>query len=433
MNDTPPPYGDLRVPPHNAQAEQALIGAVMLEPSTWDRVADAVDAGDFYRAEHRAIWQAIADLANADKPRDVVLVADALGNAHKLADVGGLEYLAEIDRNTGSAANALHYASIVRDAAKLRGLIKTCTEVADMAWSGDMGALEAAVELFTCPVGGKAGAAVGMADMLRDAVRYLDERFNAEDGALLGVPTGLIKLDERTSGLQRGDLIVLAGRPAMGKSTLAQNIAEHVALNAQHPVLFFSLEMPARQLALRSLSAHGRIKHDLVRHARFRDEEWQRVTSAVAATSNARFYVDDTGGLSIGDMTVRARRLAKQHEGLSLVVVDYLQLLTLGRNAKAENRTQEVTRFSQALKALAKSLDVPVLALSQLNRSLEVYNENSPDKGTAEVITAKFRNGQIGTDRLAFIGKHCRFADLAEGWAPADPVGNKPRGNADYW
>lgn len=443
---------EFKTPPHSVAAEQALIGAVWQDEDGWDRVADLVGAVDFYRAEHRLIWESMQALSTDGKTLDVLMVMEHLQVRGELDAVGGMDALMRIDAAAGLARNAASYAQAIRDRSVLRQLITTCNEIQDRAFQGSQEALEMAASRFALisEQGQRSGPQDARA-LLTDAVEYLDERFQSGE-SMLGQPTGYADLDAKLSGLQPGELIILAGRPSMGKSTVAQNIADHAARTAEYPVVFFSLEMSARTLTLRTLSAHSGIDHDAVRGAKFGEEDWQRVTSAVADGAQAKLYIDDTSGLSVSDLVVRARRLHRQHGGLSLIVVDYLQLLS----GDGENRNIEIMRISQALKGLSKTLNCPVLALSQLNRSLEqrpnkrprmsdlrdsggleqdadvvlfvyrdeVYNEASPDAGTAELIIGKHRNGETGTVRLAFDGPHCAFRDLARGWEPQPAASN---------
>lgn len=439
-----------RVPPHNTTVERALIGAAWQYESVWEQVADRVSAADFYNQAHRQLWAVMAELAAASKPLDVVSVMDALQGGGALDAVGGMPVLLEIDAAAGAAYNAGHYADAVREQAVLRQLIATCTEIQDRAFAGSTEALEMAANRFAAMAeqGQRSGPRDARA-LLTDAVSYLDELFT-RGCDLLGVPTGFVDLDAKLSGLQPGELYLLAGRPSMGKSIMAQNVADHVAMTAQQPVVFFSLEMSARSLMLRSISAHARVEHGAVRRARLGDEDWPRITQAVSEGARANLYIDDSSGLTVGDLVVRARRLHREHGGLALVVVDYLQLLS-APGGRGENRNIEVMRISQALKGLSKTLNCPVLALSQLNRGLEqrpnkrplmadlrdsggleqdadvvlfvyrdeVYHEHSDEAGTAEIIIGKHRNGETGMVRLMFDGAHCAFRNLAPEWAPA--------------
>ncbi|TVQ87747.1 MAG: replicative DNA helicase [Chromatiaceae bacterium] len=442
----------MRVPPHNLHAEQALLGALMLENSTWEQIADKVREEDFYRREHQLIFRAIAVLAEHDQPCDVVTLAETLEKRRLLDEIGGLPYLAEIDRNTASAANAVHYARIVRFNSVLRQLVRAGTRIADLAFD-TRGRQEAeildAAEALVFKIAeqlSRGGGFRSIEELLAIAVGKIDELFH-RDEPITGLPTGFIDLDEKTSGLQPADLIIVAGRPSMGKTSLAMNMAENVAIRTGKGVAIFSMEMPGDSLAMRMMSSLGQIDQHRVRTGKLTDEDWPRLTSAVTMLSQAPMYIDDTPALSPTELRARVRRLQRdlkrQEKALGLVVVDYLQLMQAPSDS--ENRATEISAISRALKSLAKELAVPVIALSQLNRSLEsrpnkrpvmsdlresgaieqdadlivfiyrdeVYHEDSPDKGVAEIIIAKQRNGPIGTVRLAFLGKYTKFENLA--------------------
>lgn len=441
----------------------------MLDNRAWDRVADLVTAEDFGRADHRAIFEAIATQAGRGDHFDVVTLADAMkarGTLRRLD--GGIAMLAELERTTPSAAGAKRYATLVREQSVLRQLVSACTVIADEARDGECDVSEL-LESANRRIGAiaeqtiRGSGALDMRGMLKDAVAHL-QAVCERDGKLLGVSTGYRDLDAKTAGLQPQDLIILAGRPSMGKTSLAMNIAESVALKADLPVLVFSLEMGARALTLRLLSSQGRLDHGRLRSGDLRDEEWARVSATTIKLNAAKLHVDDSPGLTMAEIAARARRLHRESGGLALVVVDYLQLIAT--RGKTENRNLEVSAISAGLKGLAKSLDCPVVALSQLNRSVEqrtnkrpimadlrdsgsieqdadlivflyrdeVYHEDSADKGTAEIIIAKQRNGETGTVRMAFAGQYCRFDDLATGWTPRErpePVRAKGR-HYDY-
>ena len=446
-------FEGLRVPPHNLQAEQSLLGALMLENSTWELVADKVREGDFYRREHQLVFRAVALLAEEDQPFDVITLAEALGKRKLLDDIGGVPYLAEIDRNTASAANAVHYARIVRFNSVLRQLVKAGTDIADLAFDSQ-GRSEAEIldmaeakvfkiaEQMT-----RGGGFRSMEDLLKLAVDKIDELFH-RDEPITGLPTGFIDFDMKTSGLQNADLIIVAGRPSMGKTSFAMNMAENVAIKTGNGVAVFSMEMPGDSLAMRMMSSLGQIDQHRVRTGRLSEEDWPRLTSAVTILSQAPMYIDDTPALSPTELRARVRRLQRElkraDKDLGLIVIDYLQLMQAP--AEGENRATEISAISRSLKSLAKELNVPVVALSQLNRSLEqrpnkrpvmsdlresgaieqdadlivfiyrdeVYHEDSQDKGIAEIIIGKQRNGPIGTVKLAFLGQYTKFENLAD-------------------
>ncbi|MFE8034472.1 replicative DNA helicase [Thiohalocapsa marina] len=445
-------YEGVRIPPHNLQAEQSLLGALMLENSTWELVADKVHEEDFYRQEHRLVFRGIALLAEDNQPFDVVMLAEMLEKRKLLDDVGGRDYLAEIDRNTASAANAVHYARIVRFNSVLRQLVSAGVEITDLAFD-TQGRSEAeildAAETKVFQIAeqmNRGGGFKSLESLLKIAVDKIDELFH-RDEPITGLPTGFTDFDMKTSGLQASDLIIVAGRPSMGKTTYAMNMAENVAIKTGKGVAVFSMEMPGDALAMRMMSSLGQIDQHRVRTGKLTDEDWPRLTSAVTMLSQAPIYIDDTPALSPTELRARVRRLQRElkreEKELGLIVIDYLQLMQA--STQGENRATEISAISRSLKSLAKELAVPVIALSQLNRSLEqrpnkrpvmsdlresgaieqdadlivfiyrdeVYNEDSPDKGVAEIIIGKQRNGPIGTVKLAFLGQYTKFENLA--------------------
>ncbi|MCE0723067.1 MULTISPECIES: replicative DNA helicase [Legionella] len=439
----------LKRPPHSVEAEQSIIGGLMLDNQVWDKVSNKLCETDFYRTEHRILFRTISNLVKKDQPFDVVTLLDALKSYNELDDAGGEAYLFELANNTPSVANVSAYADIVREKSVQRQLITVATEIADSAYNPggrQVPELLDMAETKVFAIGEQTGGDGGpenIKSILVRAVEKIDALYHNGD-AITGLATGLSDLDEMTSGLQPSDLIIVAGRPSMGKTTLVMNMAEHAAIKSGKPVLAFSMEMPADSLAMRMMSSLGRIDQHKIRTGKLDDDDWPRVTSAVHMLSEAPLFIDDTPALSPGEMRARARRLAKEQGNLGLIVVDYLQLMKVP-GFSADNRTAEISEISRSLKSLAKELQVPVIALSQLNRSLEqrsdkrpvmsdlresgaieqdadlicfiyrdeVYNEDSPDKGTAEIIVAKQRNGPIGKVRVAFIGKYTRFEDLA--------------------
>ena len=439
----------LKRPPHSLEAEQAIIGGLMLDNQVFDKVGTILCEADFYRIEHRILYKIITQLAQKSHPFDVVTLLDALKTTNQLDDAGGETYLFELANNTPSVANVGAYASIVREKSVQRQLISIAGEIADSAYNpGErevpelLDFAESKVFAIAEQTGTDNGPEI-IKSILVKAVEKIDSLYHNGD-AITGLATGLTDLDGMTSGLQPSDLVIVAGRPSMGKTTLVMNMAENAAIQGDKPVLVFSMEMPSDSLAMRMISSLGRIEQHNIRTGKLTDDDWPRLTSAVHMLSESRLYIDDTPGLSPSEMRARARRLAKEHGPLGLVVVDYLQLMKVP-GFKADNRTAEISEISRSLKSLAKELKVPVVALSQLNRSLEqrqdkrpvmsdlresgaieqdadlicfiyrdeVYNEESPDKGVAEIIIAKQRNGPIGRVRVAFLGKYTRFEDLA--------------------
>ena len=439
----------LKRPPHSVEAEQSIIGGFMLDNQAWEKVGEKLCEADFYRTEHRVLYRAILNLVNKNQPFDVVTVLDTLKSSHTLDDAGGEVYLFELANNTPSVANVKAYADIVREKSVQRQLISVAGDIADSAYNPGQRQVSELLDFAETRVfaiaeqTAKEGGPEAIKSILVRTVEKIDALYHSGD-SITGLATGLSDLDELTTGLQPADLIIVAGRPSMGKTTLAMNMAEHVAIKAGKPVLVFSMEMPADSLAMRMMSSLGRIDQHRIRTGKLDDNDWPRVTSAVHMLSEAPLFIDDTPALSPTELRARARRLVKEQGSLGLIVVDYLQLMKVS-GFKTDNRTAEISEISRSLKALAKELHVPVIALSQLNRGLEqrqdkrpmmsdlresgaieqdadlicfiyrdeVYNEDSPDKGCAEIIVAKQRNGPIGKVRVAFLGQYTRFEDLA--------------------
>lgn len=435
----------LRLPPHSVEAERSVLGGLMLDQRAWDQVADAVEAADFYRADHRLIFSAIASLIEQGEPPDAITVGESLSRQGQLEAAGGIDYLAQLVEETLSAANIAAYARIVRERSMLRQLIEIGGDIAASAHDGGRSVEElvdlAEQRVFEIADRGQRGAGfVAIKHILPQAIDRLDVLSNTE-GEITGVSTGFKDMDKMTAGLQRGDLVIVAGRPSMGKTTFAMNIAENAAIGANVPVAVFSMEMSAEQLSFRMIGSIGRVNQGNLRTGRLTDEDWSRIESAVSMMSNAPIYIDDSAGLTPTDVRARARRLKREH-GLGLVVVDYLQLMQVGGNV--ENRATEISEISRSLKALAKELDVPVIALSQLNRSVEqrtdkkpvmsdlresgaieqdadlivfiyreeVYEPETTRKGIADIIIGKQRNGPVGEFHLAFLGEYTKFENL---------------------
>ncbi|TMH75488.1 MAG: replicative DNA helicase [Betaproteobacteria bacterium] len=452
-----PQLAALRTPPHSVEAEQSVLGGLLLDNSAWDRIADRISAEDFYRHDHRLIFQQIARLIDQNKPADTVTVFEALQGAGQAADSGGLAYLNSLAQNTPSAANIRRYAEIVRERAVLRRLVTVGEEIAVSALEPqgrDAKQIldEAEGKVFRIAEQGARDRAgfVRLEPLLTRVVERIQELFERAGGSdVTGVPTGFADLDSKTCGLQAGDLIIIAGRPSMGKTALALNIGEHVAIDLGMPVAVFSMEMGASQVALRMLGSVGRIDQQRLRTGRLNDEDWPRLSEAIERMHAAPLYIDETPALNALELRARARRLAREYRQLGLVVVDYLQLMSA--SAVGENRATEISEISRSLKALAKELKVPVIALSQLNRTVEtrtdkrpvmsdlresgaieqdadlilfiyrdeVYNPDTSDKGVAEIIIGKQRNGPIGRVNLRFGGEFTRFDNLASGSSSA--------------
>ncbi len=437
----------LRLPPHSVEAERSLLGGLMLDQRAWDVIADAVGIDDFYRADHRLIFEAIGTLVERDQPPDAVTVSEHLERQGSLEAAGGLDYMARLVEETPSAANVRAYARIVREHAMLRQLIEIGGDIAASAHSNEGRTVAELVDLAEQRVfeiadrGQRRGAGfVQLKQILPQTIDRLDMLSHTE-GDITGISTGFNEMDEMTAGLQRGELIVIAGRPSMGKTTLAVNIAENAAIGSKVPTAIFSMEMSAEQLTFRMLGSIGRVNQSRLRRGKLSDEDWSRIDSAVTMMSAAPIHIDDSAGLTPTEVRARARRLKREH-GLGLVVVDYLQLMQV--TGTVENRATEISEISRSLKALAKELNVPVIALSQLNRSVEqradkkpvmsdlresgaieqdadlivfiyreeVYEPDTPRKGIADIIIGKQRNGPIGEFRLTFLGEFTKFENL---------------------
>jgi replicative DNA helicase len=438
---------NFKVPPHSLEAEQAVLGGLMLDNAAWDQIADRISENDFYLYDHRIIYQAIGELADKNHPFDVVTLADRLEHRKELTDASALAYLGTLAKDTPSAANIRAYADIVRERSILRQLISVGTAITESGYNAegrDSKTLldEAEQKVFRIADQGarsKQGFK-SIKSLLKSTVEQIDMLFEKDD-AITGAPTGFSNFDEKTSGLQAGDLIIIAGRPSMGKTSFAMNMAQYLAVKQRATVAVFSMEMPGEQISMRMLSSLGRIDQHRLRTGKLAEEDWPRLSSAVSMLSDVPLFVDDSAALTPTELRARARRLKREHD-LHLIVVDYLQLMQVA--GSSENRATEISEISRSLKALAKELNVPVVALSQLNRSLEqrpnkrpvmsdlresgaieqdadlivfiyrdeVYNEDSPDKGTAEIIIAKQRNGPIGSVRLTFLGQYTSFENF---------------------
>ena len=440
----------LRIPPHSIESESSVLGGLLLDNGAWDRVGDLLNDGDFYRYEHRMIYGAISALVNATKPADVITVFEHLQSLGKAEEIGGLSYLNSLAQYVPSAGNIRRYAEIVRERSILRKLVSASDEIATNAFNPKGRPVativdEAEQKIFNI---GEEGSRMkqGFQGMDSLVVALLDRVTEMADNPndITGVPTGFYDLDRETAGFQAGDLIVLAARPSMGKTALAINIAEHVALNEGLPVAVFSMEMGAAQLAVRIVGSIGRIDQGHLRTGKLTDEEWPRLTETIEKLRNISLHIDESAGLTSSELRANARRLARKCGKLGLIVVDYLQLMS-GSSSGDENRATELGEISRGLKMLAKELQCPVLALSQLNRSVETrtdkrpmmsdlresgaieqdadiimfiyrddyYNKDSKEPGVAEIIIAKQRNGPTGTTKLAFLRNITKFESLA--------------------
>ena len=435
-------------PPHSIEAEQSVLGGLLLNNRAWYELVDQVSEEDFYTQDHQLIFRAIGELLNAARPCDFVTLSEHLRHQGRLDDAGGISYLGTLAADTPSAANIKAYAEIVRERAVLRSLIATGQDIAELGYQPDgrpPGSLIDVAEQQVFAIrarGSKAASQAKDMPFLMDAIEERLERLRNNPDSFAGVPTGFIELDKMTQGMHEGDLIIVGGRPGMGKTSFAMNIAEHVAIERKLPTAVFSMEMSAEQLALRVLSSFGRIDQQRLRSGDLEDMDMSRLVSASGLLREAPLFIDETGSLSPQELAGRARRMAAKQK-LSLIVVDYIQLMQVPNNR--ENRTNEISEISRSLKALAKELKVPIIALSQLSRSLEsrqdkrpimsdlresgsieqdadvvlfvyredYHNKESPNQGTAEIIVAKQRSGPTGKVKTAFLGKYTRFDNLA--------------------
>ena len=442
---------ELKTPPHSLEAEQSVLGGLLLDNETWDRVAEKAVAGDFYSRSHRLIFETIGALIELGEPVDLITLSEALENDQKLEDAGGFVYLAEMMNNTPSAANIAAYADIVRERAVTRELISVANEIAEVGYDtqgrGSAELLDFAETKVFAIAEKRASKSEGPENLhtvLEKTVDRIEKLCSTDTGGVTGVPSGFTDLDKMTAGLQKSDLIIVAARPSMGKTTFAMNLAEHAAMTQEHPALIFSLEMPSDQIMMRMLASLGRIDQTKIRTGQLEDEDWARLSSTMGLLmEKGKMFIDDAAGLTPTEVRSRARRIHRDHGGISMIMIDYLQLMRAPQFS--DNRTLEIAEISRSLKALAKELQVPVVALSQLNRGLEqrsdkrpinsdlresgsieqdadlimfiyrdeVYHDDSEFKGMAEIIIGKQRNGPIGRVPLTFQGKYSRFDNYA--------------------
>lgn len=443
-----------RLPPQSIEAEQSVLGGLLLDNAAWDKIADIVQADDFYRADHRLVFNSIYRLIEHGNPADVVTVAETLEASDNLEEVGGLSYLATMAQNTPSAANIKRYAEIVREKSVLRQLGMVSAEISESVFNTagkDAAELldEAEAKIFKIAESSARGQQGGkeMPELLKEVISEIDERYQSDDpNGITGIATGFKDFDKKTRGLQPGDLIIVAGRPSMGKTAFSINIAENIAIDSELPVVIFSMEMSGKQLTYRMLSSVGKLDGTNVMTGKLEDDDWQKLTYATGKLSDAQIHIDDTNGLTALEMRARARRYArKSGKKLGLIVVDYIQLMSSQSKNGDQNRAGELGEISRGLKNLAKELQVPVIALSQLSRKVEertnkrpmmsdlresgaleqdadlivflyrdeYYNPDSEDKGMAEAIIGKQRNGPTGMVPLTFMGNYTKFADAS--------------------
>ncbi len=446
MDDLSP----LKVPPHSIEAERSVLGGLMLDDNAWDNISGSLAAEDFYRSDHRIIYRVMADLVERNNPLDIITISEALEGIGELENVGGLAYISDLASSTPTASNIHAYAQIVRERSTVRSLISVAHEIADSGFNPDgrnSATLidEAESKVFKISDDRPSnGGPESVRPLLTRAVERIDVLFQTK-GALTGISSGFRDIDEMTSGLQPADLIIVAGRPSMGKTAFMMNIAESAVISGESPVLVFSMEMPSDSLVLRMLSSLGRIDQTKIRTGQLGDDDWPRLTSAVTLLNDKPLFIDDTPALSPNEIRSRARRVAREHGKLGVILLDYIQLMQV--SGTSENRAGEISEISRSLKSIAKEFDCPVIAGSQLNRSLEqrpdkrpimsdlresgaieqdadvimaiyrdeVYHEDA-EKGIAEIIILKQRNGPIGRKKLAFVGQYTKFEDLAVGY-----------------
>jgi replicative DNA helicase len=442
----------LRTPPHSLDAEQSVLGGLLLDNRAWESVSEVLEDNDFYSHKHRNIYRAIKSLVDQEQPVDVVTVSEELDELGTLEEVGGIAYLGELADMTPSTANSGAYGVIVKERSQQRRLIEAANEITLQAYEPEgknsLDILSDAEQKIAQIAEGnrKEGGPVVVGPILKSTLDQLDELFNKPEG-LSGLTTGFTEIDNRTSGFQKADMVVVAGRPSMGKTTYAMNLVENALVATKRPCIVFSMEMPSESIVMRMLSSIGKIDQTRVRSGKLIEDDWPRLSSAVNILKDLPLYIDDTPALTPQDMRARCRKVYRENDNdLALVMVDYMQLMRV--SGPSEGRSQEISEISRSMKAIAKEFGCPIIALSQLNRSLEqrpnkrpvmsdlresgaieqdadiiafiyrdeVYNEDTPDKGIAEIITGKHRNGPIGTDRLAFVGKYTRFENLAAGY-----------------
>jgi replicative DNA helicase len=434
--------------PHSVEAEQAVLGGLMLTNDSFDTVASVISEKDFFAQDHQLIFQTMRSLSGDSKPLDVITLSEVLQNNKDLEQVGGAAYLVELANNTPSSANIGAYAQIVLERSVIRQLITAASDIVKKGFNplgSDSSALLAEAERKLSDIienRPKLGGFQDANSLLKEAISRIDELFN-NDADITGLSTGFTELDEKTSGWQKGDLIIVAGRPSMGKTSFAMNMVEHAVLHQDKPVLVFSLEMPANQLMIRMMSSLGKIDQTRMRTGKLSEDDWPRLSSAASRLKDRPLYIDDRAGITPMMLKNQVRQLSREHGEPGLIMVDYLQLMS--GSIPTENRTNEISQISRELKTIAREFNCPVIALSQLSRNLEqrpnkrpinsdlresgaieqdadviafiyrdeIYNEQSEDKGIAEIILGKQRNGPIGTSKLAFLGKYTRFENLA--------------------
>ncbi|PHS75711.1 MAG: replicative DNA helicase [Porticoccus sp.] len=441
--------------PHSIEAEQAVLGGLMLSNSGFDAVASLISDKDFFASDHQLIFQTMRQLNAEQKPLDIITLSEALQNNRQLDQIGGSSYLVELSNNTPSSANINAYAQIVLERSIIRQLITAASDIVKkgynpLGWDSNKLLAEAEKRLVAIIESRpNQGGFLSVNELLKEVVERIDQLFNS-DADITGLSTGFADLDEKTSGWQPSDLVIVAGRPSMGKTSFAMNMAEHAVLHQEKPVLVFSMEMPASQLIMRMMSSLGKIDQTKLRAGNLSEDDWPRLSSAASRLKDRPLFIDDTPGITPMELRNRVRQVTREHGQPGMVLVDYLQLMS--GSVATENRTNEISQISRELKNIAREFNCPVIALSQLSRNLEsrpnkrpinsdlresgaieqdadvvvfiyrdeVYNEESPDKGVAEIIIGKQRNGPIGTCKLTFLGKYTRFENLARDYFAQD-------------
>ncbi len=439
----------LKIPPHAHEAERFVLGGLMADPTSWEKLEELLSSKDFYLTQHSLLFDIISSCAKLDKPFDAGTLIEALKQDGRIDKVGGESYIYSCLESIPSVINITAYAKVIREKSVLRQLINACQEIAGLAYQPIEGepwqtvvdkAEQKIFQISDQRITSDSGPEP-LVDVLARTTERIDELFKNK-GQITGLPSGFSDLDNMTSGLQPGDLIIVAGRPSMGKTVFGVNIAEHAALKSKKPVVIFSLEMPSEMIVMRMLSSLGRISQQRIRTGQLKEEDWPRLTSAINILGESPIFIDDTPGLSPNEIKARLRRITKSHGQIGLVLVDYLQLMQCP--GFKENRTNEISHISRSLKIMAKELSTPLIALSQLNRGLEqrqdkrpvmsdlresgaieqdadliafiyrdeVYNEHSQEKGVAEIIIGKQRNGPIGKVKLTFLGEYVRFENF---------------------
>lgn len=439
----------LNIPPHSIEAEQAIIGGIMIDNNIWEKVSEKLAHEDFYENNHKLIFKSIQSLITNNKPADIITISEELKKNNSLEKIGGTEYLNKLAKNTASTINIIIYCNIIKDRSLLRKLITTCKEIIELSFNTKEkntneiidSAEEKILSISKDCENKKHDSLSTISNILESTIKKIETLFES-NSHITGLSSGFIELDKITSGLQQSDLIIIAGRPSMGKTTLSINIAEYITIKNDIPILIFSMEMPAEQIAMRILASLGRIELQRLRTGMLKDTDWPRLSSAISLISSKKLFIDDSGSLTPFDIRNKARKIYKKYGKIGIIIIDYLQLMTVpGSN---DFRASEISEISRSLKTLAKELKVPIIALSQLNRSLEqridkrpimsdiresgsieqdadliifiyrdeLYNRNSQDFGTAEIIIAKQRNGPTGAIKLTFLGQYSKFENF---------------------